>query len=316
MGLVETASDPYASTSMLNVFAYALFAVGQYEDALAAADKEIAIAEEFELPFVIPYAELNRASSLTASREFAKARRALAIVEKCVRAVPDPFLASQHAIQSAALEIARGDVVRAVDHLATPSHPRAPKGTQGVRHALRALVLSAIGHLDAAREQNCHARDHSEGHETRALLAAATAVQASIENDRAKCIGAYEEVVRSGFNYVLPLAWRARFEVAAMLLESLEHRDSVLELLYGANDTAIARRSGMSVPRVTRRRLNLSAREHEVCELLAEGRTNQEIATMLFISLSTTKVHVKHILEKLGVRSRIDAARVWEERSS
>ena len=30
---------------------------------------------------------------------------------------------------------------------------------------------------------------------------------------------------------------------------------------------------------------------------------------MLFISLSTTKVHVKHIYEKLGVRSRLEAAR-------
>ena len=99
-----------------------------------------------------------------------------------------------------------------------------------------------------------------------------------------------------------------------MLLESREHRDSVLPLLFGANDTAIAKRSGIPVPRAANRRLGLSAREQEVCELLAEGRTNQEIATMLFISLSTTKVHVKHILEKLGVRSRVEAARVWEER--
>ena len=88
----------------------------------------------------------------------------------------------------------------------------------------------------------------------------------------------------------------------------------MLSLLFGANDTAIAKRAGISLPRAASRRLDLSAREQEVCELLAEGRTNQEIATMLFISLSTTKVHVKHILEKLGVRSRVEAARMWEER--
>ena len=90
----------------------------------------------------------------------------------------------------------------------------------------------------------------------------------------------------------------------------------MLSLLFNANDTAIAKRSGIRVPRAADRRLDLSAREQEVCELLAEGRTNQEIANMLFISLSTTKVHVKHIFEKLGVRSRVEAGRIWEDAAS
>ena len=60
--LVDTASDPYASTSMLNAFAYALFAAGRVSGTRSRRRiKEIAIAEEFELPFVIPYAEINRA---------------------------------------------------------------------------------------------------------------------------------------------------------------------------------------------------------------------------------------------------------------
>ena len=103
VALVDTASDPYASTSMLNSFAYSLFAAGQYRDALAAADKEIAIAEEFELPFVIPYAEINRACSLTALREFAEARRALRVVEKRVRRRLRPILrlAARKAIRCA-----------------------------------------------------------------------------------------------------------------------------------------------------------------------------------------------------------------------
>jgi DNA-binding CsgD family transcriptional regulator len=311
--LVDTASDPYTSTSMLNVLAGALFAAGEYNEALAAAEKEIAIAEEFELPFVIPYAEVNRASSFTAMREFAKARRALRVIEKRVRDDADPFFASQHAKHSAALEIARGNLTRAIDHLGSFDHPRAPKGAQATRLALQSLVTTALGDFKAAEGHADRAQRKSQGLETRALLAAATAIRAAIEDERAECVRAYEEIVESGFSYVLPIAWRARYEVAAVLLESPAHRDAVLSLLFSANDTAIAKRSGLPVPRAASRRLNLSAREQEVCELLAEGRTNQEIATLLFISLSTTKVHVKHILEKLGVRSRVEAARLWEE---
>ena len=174
-------------------------------------------------------------------------------------------------------------------------------------------MLEALGHFDAAEDQADQALANSLGLETRALLAAATAIRAGIEKRHADCIEAYEEIVKSGFNYVLPLAWRARFEVAVVLLQSPRHRDAVLELLLSANDTAIAKRSGISPPRAGSRRLALSAREEEVCELLAEGRTNQQIATMLYISLSTTKVHVKHILEKLDVRSRVEAARLWDE---
>src|SRR5213078_2184312 len=83
--LVDTASDPYAITGMLNPFAYALFAVGRYADSLEATDKQIAIAEEFGLPFVIPHAAVNQACSFTALRDFAEARRALRVVEKHAR---------------------------------------------------------------------------------------------------------------------------------------------------------------------------------------------------------------------------------------
>jgi DNA-binding NarL/FixJ family response regulator len=53
---------------------------------------------------------------------------------------------------------------------------------------------------------------------------------------------------------------------------------------------------------------SLSRREREVYELVAAGRTNKEIAAALFISEVTVKVHVRHILGKLGVRSRTEAA--------
>lgn len=52
----------------------------------------------------------------------------------------------------------------------------------------------------------------------------------------------------------------------------------------------------------------LSAREKEVLELMAKGLTNPEIGSVLSISRSTIKVHVAHILEKLGVADRTEAA--------
>ncbi|MEU4639381.1 response regulator transcription factor [Micromonospora sp. NPDC023814] len=59
----------------------------------------------------------------------------------------------------------------------------------------------------------------------------------------------------------------------------------------------------------------LSERETEVVRAIAAGRTNQEIAAQLFISLSTVKSHVSGIQTKLGVRNRVEiAAWAWENR--
>ena len=56
--------------------------------------------------------------------------------------------------------------------------------------------------------------------------------------------------------------------------------------------------------------LGLSAREWEVLELVAAGRSNAEIAEVLFISPKTASVHVTHILDKLGVNNRVEAATI------
>jgi len=53
--------------------------------------------------------------------------------------------------------------------------------------------------------------------------------------------------------------------------------------------------------------LELSKRELEVLNLLAQGHSNQEIAAALFISLSTVKTHVQNLFEKLAVKRRIQA---------
>jgi len=54
--------------------------------------------------------------------------------------------------------------------------------------------------------------------------------------------------------------------------------------------------------------LKLSKRETEILELLCEGLANKEIADRLDISVETVRVHLKHVYEKLHVRSRTEAA--------
>jgi len=52
----------------------------------------------------------------------------------------------------------------------------------------------------------------------------------------------------------------------------------------------------------------LSSREREVLKLIADGRSNQEIAEQLFLSLGTVKSYVRMILNKLSVDDRVQAA--------
>jgi DNA-binding CsgD family transcriptional regulator len=61
-------------------------------------------------------------------------------------------------------------------------------------------------------------------------------------------------------------------------------------------------------------RLGITERELEVLRLLADGRSNSEIAQELFISRSTASAHVSHILAKLGVSTRVQAAAVAHRR--
>ena len=53
--------------------------------------------------------------------------------------------------------------------------------------------------------------------------------------------------------------------------------------------------------------LNLSKRELEVLQLMADGLSNHEIAERLYVSLSTVKTHSRNLFDKLGVARRTQA---------
>lgn len=55
----------------------------------------------------------------------------------------------------------------------------------------------------------------------------------------------------------------------------------------------------------------LTAAEERVLALVAQHYTTAEIAAILGLAESTVRSHIEHILEKLGVESRREAARLW-----
>jgi len=99
-------------------------------------------------------------------------------------------------------------------------------------------------------------------------------------------------------------------------------KDATRDELLGAIRSAAAGRSALA-PTVASRlvarmaapaRSALSAREIEVLELVALGRTNKEIARILHLSEATVKTHLVHSFSKLGVEARTEAVTVALDR--
>jgi DNA-binding NarL/FixJ family response regulator len=52
----------------------------------------------------------------------------------------------------------------------------------------------------------------------------------------------------------------------------------------------------------------LTSTERRIAVLVAQGQTNREVASAMFVTENTVQTHVQHILRKLGVRSRTELA--------
>jgi DNA-binding NarL/FixJ family response regulator len=72
----------------------------------------------------------------------------------------------------------------------------------------------------------------------------------------------------------------------------------------------VVRALGTTPVRVVAEPTSLTPREAEVLALVAQGRSNGEIAKQLFISVKTVSVHVSNILAKLGASGRTEAAAI------
>jgi DNA-binding NarL/FixJ family response regulator len=128
-------------------------------------------------------------------------------------------------------------------------------------------------------------------------------------------------LIFSAYDNPTHVARAAAFQAVGYLLKRISRQELIDAIRKAASgDTAWTREELRRVTgALATPRLNgdidvpLTHRESEVLKYLANGLTNKEIANSLHISYETVKEHVQHILRKVGVADRTQAA-VWAVR--
>lgn len=92
------------------------------------------------------------------------------------------------------------------------------------------------------------------------------------------------------------------------LLENISGGDVPLSGTIAAKILKVFTRSDLGSPQEPEVIDELTTREISILQLVAEGKTNREIASDLYISENTVKIHLRNILEKLHLQNRIQAA--------
>jgi DNA-binding NarL/FixJ family response regulator len=227
---------------------------------------------------------------------------------------PRSFFVHDLPVQRARLYASVNDLQRAFDVLSLDRVERAAATSRGESIGWRALFTAIAGDPSRATALARESRRVSRDLGTRAISHTAEAIVALGEEKHDAAVALIKRVVATGMYDPVVMAVRATPPLGAFIAEQVQWRSWLQQLLEASRDVSLAASLGLRIPRAARRRAaNLSPRESEVHELIAQGLTNEEIAKVLYISVSTAKVHVKHIYEKLGVRSRLEAARALRD---
>jgi ATP/maltotriose-dependent transcriptional regulator MalT len=308
---LDRVEDPRIRTGFLNQYVYTLILWGQYETACGLAESYRKVIEEYRLTWARPHAEWALAAAALGRRQFAVAGNWL----KKVELAADQLKYGQLVLNASCvrsrmlLSLNRPDEARSA--LVVDETLSANPAMRGELLATRALVLSVIGEVDEALALASKARETTIAVEAHAYASCVSAICADQSGgsfaDLLLCI---EVAERLGVWDPFVNAVRAWPQLLKHLSRDNGLPSSAVLALRNSHDFDLARQAGVDLGRrpSTSTSSAISRREQEVLELIRQGLTNAEIARALFISLATVKVHVGHILEKTGTRSRAEAA--------
>jgi DNA-binding CsgD family transcriptional regulator len=307
--LVSKVHDPFARTSFLYIFAHENILRARYEDALTLLAQQVADARQSGLQFAADHALIKRSSALIGLRQLRGAQGVIHTLRSRSIHASD-YLVDNTLIQETKLRIALGDIDGAAMLLDREPTDSRRLSFRSELLAYRTLVYAARGDIASAKELLAKNSEASRFSEAAALCDLSVALIDLQHGSSRSAVSTLTRLIERDLRDPIVTAYRAWPMLAKVGAEDPTLAREMTETLTRARDVDIGRRAGFQIPRELRKRQRLSAREEQVYDLLIQGRQNREIAKTLFITESTTKVHVRHIFEKLDVHSRVEAARM------
>ncbi len=304
--LVDQVDDPLVRCSFLSMHAWALALSAYYDEALTVSTRLIENATNFRVDPALPYGSATSAVALAGLGSTDAALRMVDDAHRHARRLNDTNgVQNAYAIRMRVLLQAGA----AAEACATepPDLAGALPSMRGEVLGSRALALVTIGRVGEAMELAEEAREATLGIETRALacaVSAVSAVKARSSDVLERCETLIDHVFEAGSCDLAVAAYRANPELLSTLLASARIRDKTVFRVRRAGDDRRLKTLGMSSAALVDPVISLSPREREVYDLLCEGLSNAEIGRQLFITPGTVKVHVHHVFDKLGIRSR------------
>ena len=309
---LPSVDDPRARTSFTYSLAYAFALRADYDEAQGFLDLFLDDIRSFDLEFAIPYADWTAAMIALGLRRFGEADRSLQAVEDVSKRQHE----GRHGVNARSLRarmlLQNGQKNEALEYVQRDVSLRLIPSWLGEYVATRALVLACLERTKEA----CSAADQAVGisnaAEVRMLASSARAICAINSNDSSAAVTLATQAIALSVWDPVVCALRSS-QPLADVFGAEETLRPITEVLYQqSRDQALARRAGFRTRSPHSPDELLTPREREVLGLIARGLRNHEISNALFIADSTTKVHVRHILEKLGVRTRAEAVARYE----
>ena len=311
--LADNVNDCLSESSFLNGWMGLAGYLGRYREALEMSSRQRKLIEDFRLDFVLPHLYLREATAYRGLRRFRECRVALDKAEGAGVEPGDGGLMSSVVIARALCELQQARPQVALELLEGQSTERLSPSWTGEFLACRALVLAVAGQKDAALKTADEADSVTLAVEARGLSAFTRAVVNCSQTDvdeKPSVQRAYQQAVSAHNIDGLVCAYRAYPPLLEKIWRYCDRSEFLMDAVERADDTSLARSARLPVVPTRVGAGALSPREHEILDLLRQGLTNAEIAQTLFLSVGTVKVHVRHIFDKLGVRTRTEAAAV------
>jgi len=303
--------DPRARTSFTYTVANTLAQRAEYHRAEQFLELLATDVKSFDLEFAAPYFHWTSAFISLGLRRFGEVDRSLRAVEELVAQRQHPSHALNARILRARLLLQTGEPDEALAQIQVPAYLPVVQSWRAEHVATEALVLACLGLSERAAKAASLADTMTRCVEVKMLAAAARAVTGARSGTTDEPTSLISHAERLAIWDPVLCAVRSSPELAEVLAATDATRPALKQLYEQTGEHALARRAGLKT-RTTRPVSELlSPRELEVLGLVARGLRNREIAAALYIAESTAKVHMRHVREKLNVRTRAEAVAAY-----